>query len=133
MADRVRATSFRLPPEYFGHVFTYRAGVKFNNAWRRIEEAKKLLHPKQLPYSSLTIALRLVSGDLVRRVRTDGRDPFFIISRKPLQRKRLADALFAWEHAIWPDQACGILAEAADDLREEKLEVDAFIRRRPGR
>src|SRR4051812_39367615 len=113
MADHVRATSFRLPPEYFGQAVTYRAGDKFNAAWRRIEEAKKLLRPQQLPYAGLETALRVISGDLVRlRVWINDRDPYFIISRKPIQHKRLADALFAWEHAIWPDEARGFLADA---------------------
>src|SRR5688500_11450040 len=98
MAEELRTTSFRLPPEALGSVYAYRAGSRFDAAWQRIEDAKRLTEFRRLPHASLCVALRVMSSDFVRlQVRTWERDPFFLVSRRRLTASMLREALLAWE------------------------------------
>src|SRR5688500_11491571 len=113
--DLVRTTSIRLRPEHFGRVYVYRAGERFLGAWRRLEDACRATDYRHLPYKGLETAWRVLSGDFVR-VWVNRREPTVLVSRCRLGLDVLQSGLLAWEYAIWPETARGILAEVADDL-----------------
>ena len=132
---RLRTTSFRLTPALFGHVFVYKAGPRYQAAWRRIEQALGVPNEqRRLPEASLRAALTAASGDLVIvQARLGDQDPYAIISRRRIDAEDLYRVLRAWEQVVWPTGATGELAQAAEDLQVERVPVEAFVGRRAGR
>ena len=129
--DIVRTTSLRLRPEHFGRVHVYRAGARFLGAWRRLEDACNATEYRHLPYKGLETAWRVLSGDFVR-MWVNRREPTVLVSRRQLDLDMLQSGLLAWEYAIWPETARGILAEVADDLTCEGVDVWSAVKHRPG-
>jgi pPIWI_RE module N-terminal domain len=131
MNNLLRTTSFRLPPSSFGQVFTYRAGDRFRTAWQAVEDSKGLTAEKRLPYSSACTALQVLTGDFVAMYPRAGagNDNLVFVSRKELSRDTLESVFIAWEYAMLPN-ATGALAEAIDDLHQERKAVGDFIEHR---
>lgn len=118
-----------------GGLYGYRAGSAFRAAWRRLEDSVPRSNPffQRLPYASLATGLRVLSSDFVRIAEAAERreaDQYWITSRRPLSRELLTKAFLAWEFAILPEDASGILADAAEDLKEEQVGISDFVRRR---
>lgn len=125
----VRTTSFRLLPDHFGTVHLYRPGERFRRVWDRLNDACARTEYRQLPYGGLVTALRVLSGDFVT-LRINKRDGWLLISRRPLTFELRQSAFHAWEYAIWPATASGALADAADDLAHQQVEVWSAVKTR---
>lgn len=137
IVQRLRTTSFRLPAEYFGRVFVYRAGSRFKNAWERLKarlwpEGKKYY---RLPDTSLRAALTVMSGDFVgleawRWLRSD----WALVSRRRIGTEDLQRAFTAWEMVISGEQAQhSEIGDSVDDLQIDEFAIAEFLGRRPGR
>lgn len=136
LIGRLRTTSFRLPPEYFGTVFVYRPGVRYRAAWSALWRA--MCPPGRdryrLPDAGLRAALTVLSGDFVwMEPPTDGSLDWSLVSRQKLSPVQLRRALKAWEAVIRQDGPTGELGDAADDLSVEQVSVADLLIRRPGR
>jgi hypothetical protein len=102
--DRMRTTSFRVRPEMFGRVYAYRCGERFAAAWDQAQKARSTTAvfgqrggQRQLPYRSLAVALRILTGDFVAIQRRTANAAYLFIARKLIDLQQLRRAFEAWE------------------------------------
>ncbi len=128
--SELKTTSFLLSEDFFGHVFRYKIGPRFKDAWLRLSDGGKRL----LPYASLRTALAAHSNDFVRldpkndkwRERDD--DWIFLQPRED-QREPTAAHIKAWEFVVMESEA-GELAKGVDEFSIESVSIaDRFGRR----
>lgn len=138
----IRTTAFRLSADLFGHVYVYRAGLRFARAWQNLERSRRPPGDpaafNSSPYHGLAIALRILTGDFVsikHWMRSDERqapvDQAIIITRRPIPHTDLTTAVIAWESRALK-RSDSPIAQVLDDLYCEEVRVADLISTRPG-
>lgn len=131
----IRTTAFRLSDEHFGTVYVYRPGDHFIRAWEYLETCWREVGDTRdlywLPYRSLAVALRVMSGDFVALQRKVKDEQAFILSRRELSLSQIEAAVGAWEvYALGLHN--GQISRVVGDLSVERVDVAKLVQRRAG-
>ncbi len=125
----MRTTAFRLGDELLGEVYVWHASQAFADAWQQLTRARRP-GPRKLPFSSLVAALRALSGDFVTLQEPRGHGDHVLISRRPIERQLLQDALAAWEVIALGESEPGALSGKLDGFWEAVFPVASVVQRR---
>ena len=104
--SELKTTSFLLSEDFFGHVFRYKIGPRFKDAWLRLSDGGKRL----LPYASLRTALAAHSNDFVRLDPKNDKwrerdDDWYFFSREKISENLLRRIFKAWEFVVMESEA----------------------------